>query len=196
MAYQKKDCCLNANPSTTRPDPRYPFPNELNEEGQIVYSVPLEAPEDSTLETPLFGDDECSFIHFMDGKQMRIHFVKTTDRQFAYRQKAYLNTLHSQEYRCALREVPVSCDEMPLLRSVDEGFVRVDYSDLPGRIADLIEEKHPDNPLYRKVYLLSVQEMDAKAIALSLEIDQAMVYFYKREAYRIALDYKRKYMES
>ena len=35
MAYQKKDCCLNANPSTTRPDPRYPFPNELNEEGQV-----------------------------------------------------------------------------------------------------------------------------------------------------------------
>ena len=190
-----------------RADPEYPFPSELNEAGRIVYSVPLEAPEDSTLDTPFFSAAECSPLYFPDGESMRVHFVKTTDRRFAYDQKAYLNTLHTREYRRTQREEffegakrgkdgeIVSCNEMPLLRTIDEGFTRVDFSDLPERIADLIDELHPDNPLYRKVYLLSAQELDVKSISQYLEIDQAMVYFYRREAYRIARSYKQKYME-
>lgn len=207
MAYQKKVCHHNANSSTARPDAKYPFPTELDEEGRTVYLVPLEAPEDSTLETPFFGDDECSCIHFIGGKSMRVHFEKTTDRDFAFEQKAYLNTLHTQEYRRARREELfegatggedeeyVSRDDSPLLRSVDEGFVRVDYSDLPERIAAMIDERHPDNPLYRKVYLLCVQEMDVKSIAQRLNVDQAMVYFFKRKAYRIAKEYKQKFLK-
>ena len=59
----------------------------------------------------------------------------------------------------------------------------------------MIDECHPDNPLYRKVYLLCVQEMDVKSIAQRLNVDQATVYFFKREAYKIAKEYKQKYLK-
>ena len=190
----------------TKPDPKYPFKNELNDQGQTVYWVPVEMPEDRTADIPVSKESGCTLLYFRAGKPMRVRFIQTTDRTIAYSQKAWLSTLHTQERRQAERYEllegttkvvdgePVSREENPLLQTWDDGFIKVEHEDLPGLVAKMIDEKHPDNPLYRKVYLLCVEEIEPKVIAERLRIDQQMVYFYRKEAYKVAQEYKRKYL--
>ena len=129
MAYQKKESHHNANPSTTRPDPRYPFPTELNEKGQIVYLVPVEAPQDRTADSSVCNESKCSSLYFKEGKPMRVRFFATTDRQFAYDQRKWLNTLHTRERRMTLREVLLDGSK----KDEDGEFIRLVKHNVPGR---------------------------------------------------------------
>ena len=208
MAYQKKESHHNATPSTTRPDPRYPFPTELNEKGQIVYLVPVEAPQDRTADSSVCNESKCSSLYFKEGKPMRVRFFATTDRQFAYDQRKWLNTLHTRERRMTLREVlldgskkdedgeSVPRDEHPLLADTEDGYIRAEYSDLPGRISEYIGKKYPKKPLYREVYKLLTEGISPKTISEKLGTKLEMVYYYREIVYRLALEYKQIFIDN
>ena len=86
-------------------DPKYPYWTRLNEAGEIVYSVPLEAPND----IPLDADDdnadkrEYSYLPLLGGKNLRVYCWETTDKDWAYKIRSMVNTQHSQERRYAER---------------------------------------------------------------------------------------------
>lgn len=196
------------NPSTQRPDPRYPFPNELNEKGQIVYFVPVEAPQDRTAEYPVCSESKCTSLYFKEGKPTRVRFIATTDRQYAYNQRAWLNTQHTRERRQAIRQEslegarkpensePIPRDENPILEDTEDGYIRAEYSDLPELIAEFIGKRYPKNPLYREVYKLLTEEMAPKDISEKLGIDQQKVYYYRTVVYGLAVEYKRTFIDN
>ena len=80
---------------------RYPFRTELNEKGQTVYYVPVEVPQDRIADYPISNESGCTNLYFKEGKPMRVHFVATTNRQYAYDQRRWLNTQHTRERRQA-----------------------------------------------------------------------------------------------
>ena len=198
---------LSRNPSTQRPDPRYPFRTELNEKGQTVYYVPVEVPQDRIADYPISNESGCANLYFKEGKPMRVHFVATTNRQYAYDQRRWLNTQHTRERRQAMREEYlegarkedgelIPRDENPLLADTDDGYIRADYSDLPELIAEFIGKRYPKNPLYREIYKLLTEEMAPKDISVKLGIKQEMVYYYQKIVYGLAIEYKRKYIDN
>ena len=87
----------------TEVDAQYPYWTRLNEAGEIVYSVPLEAPND----IPVDADDdeadkrEYSYLPLLGGKNLRVYCWETTDKEWAYRVRGMINTQHSQERRFA-----------------------------------------------------------------------------------------------
>ena len=196
------------NPSTKRPDPRYPFPTELNEKGQTVYFVPVEAPQDRTTDYPVSNESKCTYLYFKEGKPMRVRFIATTDREFAYNQRAWLNTQHTRERRQAMRleslegakkpesGEPIPRDENPLLQDTEDGYIRAEYSDLPELIAEYIGKRYPKNPLYREIYKLLTEEMTPKAISEKLGIEQEKVYYYRKIVYGLAVEYRQSFIDN
>ena len=189
-------------------DPNYPYWSYQNEAGEIVYSVPLEAPDDQTLEEPAEAEDELTYtyIRFRGGKPMRVHFVETTSRNAAYEQCSWLNTQHTQERRYGERYQLLSpsgstdpgeyvWDYSPKMHRNEDGFTVADYSDLPDRIEEEIREQLPTSDYYHLVYRLSVIGMEPKHIGETLGIDQAMVYYYRKEALKIAQNYRKKFFD-
>ena len=167
---------------------RNPFRTELNEKGQTVYYVPVEVPQDRIADYPISNESGCTNLYFKEGKPMRVHFVATTNRQYAYDQRRWLNTQHTRERRQAIREEflegarkedgeTIPRDENPLLADTDDGYIRADYSDLPELIAEFIGKRYPKNPLYREIYKLLTEEMAPKDISVKLGIKQEMVYY-------------------
>ncbi len=189
--------------TSSKPDPKYPFPNRLNEKDEIVYSVPIEANSPAavaTLDTEHNGG--VHYLRLRSGRRIAVVYIETTNKALAYQYRAWLNTGETRERRRRLREEflegnseDMLRDEHPLLRTIDEGFIRVDHEDLPNLIARFIDEQHPTNPLYRKVYLLCVQEYKPETIAQILKIDKAMVYFFRKKAYQAAEEYRRRYIK-
>ena len=186
---------------------RYPFRTELNEKGQTVYYVPVEVPQDRIADYPISNESGCTNLYFKEGKPMRVHFVATTNRQYAYDQRRWLNTQHTRERRQAMREEflegarkedgePIPRDENPLLADTDDGYIRADYSDLPDLIGEFIGKRYPKNPLYREIYKLLTEEMAPKDISVKLGIKQEMVYYYQKIVYGLAIEYKRKYIDN
>ena len=197
------------NTSTQRPEPRkYPFPTALNEQGQTVFFVPIEAPLDRTANTPVNNESKCTNLYFKEGAPKRVRFIATTDREFAFDQRKWLNTQHTRERRMAMREVslegttkdedgePVPRDEHPLLADTDDGYIRAELSDLPGRIAEYIGKRYPKNPLYCEVYKRLTEEKSPKDISAELGIDQQKVYYYQRIAYELAIEYKQSFIDN
>ena len=189
-------------------DPNYPFRSYRSEAGEIIYSVPLEAPEDQTLSEPMETEEEwtCTEIRFPGGKPMRVHFVEIADRKAAYEQCAWLNTLHTREHRYSERyqllrtpedAMPGGCiwDYFPKMRRNDDGYTLADYSDLPDRIEEAIREQLPTSELYVLVYRLHLNGIKPKQIGECLGIPQEMVYFYRKEALRIAQDYRKQFFD-
>ncbi len=88
----------------TEVDAQYPYWTRLNEAGEIVYSVPLEAPND----IPVDADDnadkyEYSYLPLLGGKNLRVYCWETTDREWAYKVRGMINTQHTQERRYSKR---------------------------------------------------------------------------------------------
>lgn len=89
----------------TEVDAQYPYWTRLNEAGEIVYSVPLEAPND----IPVDADDgnadkyEYSYLPLLGGKNLRVYCWETTDREWAYKIRGMINTQHTQERRYSKR---------------------------------------------------------------------------------------------
>ena len=84
-------------------DPNYPFRTRLNESGETVYSIPLEAPNDIPLDETAGGANhvEYSYLSVFGGKVLRVYWLETTDRELAYTIRSMLNTQQSQERRFA-----------------------------------------------------------------------------------------------
>ena len=192
----------------THIDPEYPFRSWLNENGETVYSIPLEMPEDSTAESPLGTEDErtCTFIRFFGGKLMCIHFVESTDKAAAYNQCSYLNTLYTRERRYGERyrlldfrekEDPSESiwDYSPAMHRNDDGYTLAEYSDIPEQIEELIRCRFRTNELYLEVYRLRIEGFRPKEISERLGIDQAMVYYYEKQAQQVAQEYRRQYFD-
>lgn len=202
MANQKR------NTSTQRPEPRYPFPTTLNEQGQTVFFVPIEAPRDRTANTPVNNESKCTNLYFKEGAPKRVRFIATTDQRVAFDQRRWLNSLHTQERRMAMRQVslegttkdedgePVPRDEHPLLADTEDGYIRAEFSDLPGLITEYIGKRYPKNPLYREVYKRLTEEMAPKDISTELGIDQQMVYYYQKIVHGLAKEYKKRFIDN
>ena len=92
------------NPSTQRPDPRYPYKTEWSDTGEIVYHVPVIADSaDALITLNAKENGGLRFISIGGGKPEPVVFIKTTDAAFAYNQRAYLNSQHTKERRYAQR---------------------------------------------------------------------------------------------
>ena len=90
-------------------DPKYPYWTRRNEAGEIVYSVPLEAPNDIPVDKDAPDEDkvEYSYLPLLGGKNLRVYCWETTDKDWAYRVRGMVNTQHSQERRYAERYTAV-----------------------------------------------------------------------------------------
>ena len=189
-------------------DPKYPYRSRINEEGVIVYSVPLLAPEDTTLKEPVLEASEMTHteITVFGGRPLRVHFVETTDKEWAYRQNSYLNTYHTEEERYASRyqllktrddTAAGDCiwDRFSTNQGTEDGFTVADFSDLPDRVAAYIDKQYPENDLYSKVYRLFVIGYEAKEVEKELGLGEGMAYFYKNKAYDAAKEYRKKYYD-
>ena len=193
--------------SQTKADPNYPFHSRLNEKGEVVFSAPLEVIEDSTLDEI----DPYVIVSWFGGKPMKVRFFETTDRVAAYGQVRWLNNLHKAqrkedqekkqkveferaETNHATRGGKTLKAQSNHLRE-EVGFIQAEYSDLPDLIAAYIRKRRPKNDLYVKVYMLNVQELEPKEISEELGIDLGMVYYYLKEALKIAQEYRRLYFD-
>lgn len=94
--------------SNQKIDPQYPFRTRMNEKGEIVYSVPLEAPNDIPAdESEGAMQYEYSYLPLPGGKRMRVCCWETTDREWAYRVRRMMNAALTQEHRYAKRFIAV-----------------------------------------------------------------------------------------
>lgn len=199
---------FTSSQTNRKADPDYPYWSYRNDAGEIVYSVPLEALEDQTAEEPVMAEEEQTYtqIRFQGGKPMRVCFVEITDRDAAYEQCTWLNTMHTRERRYSERTRllhanenagPGECiwDYSPKMHRNDDGFTLVDYSDLPERIEEFIRDQFPANRLYLQVYRLHITGIEPKQIGERLGIAQEMVYFYRKEALRAAQEYRKLYFD-
>lgn len=81
-------------------DPNYPFWTRLNEAGEIVYSVPLEAPTEIPVDESKGAEQhEYSYLPIFGGKNLRVYRWETTDKEWAYRIRSWINTQHTQNRR-------------------------------------------------------------------------------------------------
>lgn len=89
----------------TEVDAKYPYWTRLNEAGEIVYSVPLEAPNDIPVDKDADDADkyEYSYLPLLGGKNLRVYCWETTDREWAYKVRGMINTQHTQERRYSKR---------------------------------------------------------------------------------------------
>ena len=194
--------------SNTKADPNYPFHSCYNEKGEIVYSIPMEAPEDRTADEPneIYESLPSMLLSYGPGRKIRVCFFESTDRETAYMQRAWINTLCSQERRyeehfrssetlCSTESGESVWDYFPAMRRNDDGYTVADYSDLPEQIEAIIRAQFKNSDLYLQVYRLSGNGLRPKQIAEKLGIDQAMVYFYRNEAWRIAQEYRKHYFD-
>ena len=83
--------------------PEYPYWTHYNEDGEIVYSVPMDVMND----IPVDDDDEeysYSFLPIPGGKARRVWCYETTDWAIAFELRRDVNTTHTQERRHEERE--------------------------------------------------------------------------------------------
>ena len=90
-------------------DPEYPWYSRKDENGEIVYSIPLEAPT----EIPVDGGDDAkkytySWLPLFGGKGMRVYWEETTSREWAFDQKRWLDAEAKRNERRSKHEVPVA----------------------------------------------------------------------------------------
>ena len=196
------------NQKLNHADPTYRYWSRQDENGKVIYSAPMERPEDETVETPVEAEEDRTFktLRYSDGRQIRVHFVDTDNREAAFMQKRWMDTLHKREQRYEARytllkkygtneDVDCVWDFSPQMHRNDDGFTRADYSDLPDLVAAFISEHFPENSLYAEVYMLNVREYTPKQIGEELGIDQSMVYYYLKEALKIAQKYRKLYFD-
>ncbi len=89
-------------------DPNFPWRTYRNEAGDIVYSIPLEAPND----IPVDEDDGAEkhqyyFQPLFGGKRIRVFWAETTDKAWAYDQKRWIDAEAQRNYRRPDHEISV-----------------------------------------------------------------------------------------
>ena len=201
---KKNDHLNNRNLAAGKADSAYPFRTEWNENGEIVYHVPVEARSQEALATlEAAQHDGIHYLRFGEGERIPVVFIRTTNRAFAYDQRRWLNSQHTRDRRNAQREIRIegfmqededdegiTREECAMLEIQEEGYDRVELDDLTNRIADYIGEKYPDNSLYRKIFEMTVQMMDVKEIAGRLGMKQQNIYYYINMNRKLASEYR------
>ena len=148
------------NQKLNHADPTYRFRSRQDENGKVIYSAPMERPEDETVETPVEDEADRTFttLRYPDGRNIRVHFFDTESREVAMMQKRRMDALHRQTQKYEARytllkkygtneDVDCVWDFSPQMHRNDDGFTRADYSDLPGLVAAFISEHFPENSL-------------------------------------------------
>ena len=196
------------NQKLNHADPTYRFMSRQNDNGKVIYSAPIERPEDETVETPVEDEADRTFttLRYPDGRRIRVHFFDTEDREVAMMQKRRMDALHRQAQRYDKKytllkkygtneDVDNVWDFFPGMRRNEDGYTLADYSDLPGLIADFIRQFHPKSRLYPQVYLLHTQGYTSLEISELLEKPQDMICTITTESLRIAQEYRRLYFD-
>ena len=109
-------------------DPDYPFYCRRDEQGRIVYSVPLEAPIDLPVdESEGVEKIEYSLLRMPGGQTVRVYCWETTDREAAFAQRTWLNSECSRQRRRGPREILVGDTREDLDGSVWDSILREAY---------------------------------------------------------------------
>ena len=187
------------NQKLNHADPTYRFMSRQNDNGKVIYSAPMERPEDETVETPVEAEEDRTFktLRYSDGRQIRVHFVDTDNREAAFMQKRWMDTLHKREQRYEARytllkkhgtneDVDNVWDFFPGMRRNEDGYTLADYSDLPGLVEAYIQKQRPKNELYHLVYHYHVEGYTIRQISERLGRPEKRIYEYYEEAMRLA----------
>ena len=191
------------NPSTQRPDPRYPYKTEWSDTGEIVYHVPIVADSaDALITLNAKENGGLRFISIGGGKPEPVVFIKTTDAAFAYNQRTYLNTQHTKERRYAQRHdffegvqendegENISRDENPILECQETGFEETEVNDLRDRMIAYVHKRFPKNPMYGKVLEQYLKNgYGTRKIGEELGIKERAARFFLDQAKSIAAEY-------
>ena len=196
------------NQKLNHADPTYRYWSRQDENGKVIYSAPMERPEDETVETPVEAEEDRTFktLRYSDGRQIRVHFVDTDNREAAFMQKRWMDTLHKREQRYEARytllkkygtneDVDNVWDFSPQMHCNDDGFTLVDYSDLPGLVEAYIQKQRPKNELYHLVYHYHVEGYTIRQISERLGRPEKRIYEYYEEAMRLAQEYRKMYFD-
>lgn len=191
------------NPSTQRPDPRYPYKTEWSDTGEIIYYVPVIADSADaliTLNAKEYGG--LRFISIGGGKPEPVVFIKTTDADFAYNQRTHLNTQHTKERRYAQRHdffegvqenvegETISRDENPILECQETGYEETEVNDLRDQMIAYVNKRFPKNPLYGKVLEQYLKNgYGTRKIGEELGIKERAARFFLDQAKPIAAEY-------
>nr|MBQ4458041.1 hypothetical protein [Clostridia bacterium] len=191
------------NPSTQRPDPRYPYKTEWSDTGEIIYHVPVIADSaDALITLNAKQNGGLRFISIGGGKPEPVVFIKTTDAAFAYNQRAYLNTMHSKESRYAKRHEffegsredeegeTISRDENPILECHEQGYEETEVTDLRDRMVAYVNKRFPKNPMYGKVLEQYLKNgYGTRVIGEKLGIKERAARFFLDQAKPVAAEY-------
>ena len=90
-------------------DPEYPWHSRTDENGEIVYSIPMECLNN----IPVDDSDGAkqyiySWLPLFGGKGMRVYWEETTSREWAYDQKRWIDAEAKREERRPKHEIPVA----------------------------------------------------------------------------------------
>lgn len=191
------------NPSTQRPDPRYPYKTELSETGEIIYHVPVTADSaDALITLNAKENGGLRFISVGGGKPEPVVFIKTTDAAFAYNQRAFLNTQRTRENRYHQRfeffegsrkdeeDETISRDENPILACPENGYEETEVNDLRDRMVEYVNRRFPKNPLYGAVLELYLKHgYGTRKIGEELGIKERAARFFLDQAKPVAAEY-------
>ena len=191
------------NPSTQRPDPRYPYKTEWSDTGEIIYYVPVIADSaDALITLNAKENGGLRFISIGGGKPEPVVFIKTTDADFAYNQRTHLNTQHTKERRYAQRYdffegvqenvegETISRDENPILECQETGYEETEVNDLRDRMIAYVNKRFPKNPMYGKVLEQYLKNgYGTRKIGEELGIKERAARFFLDQAKPIAAEY-------
>lgn len=90
-------------------DPEFPWHSRKDENGAIVYSIPMECLNN----IPVDDSDGAkqyiySWLPLFGGKGMRVYWEETTSREWAYDQKRWIDAEAKREERRPKHEIPVA----------------------------------------------------------------------------------------
>ena len=161
-------------------DPDYPWYSRKGENGEIIYSVPLEAPND----IPPDSCDEAegrmySWLPLFGGKGMRVYWAETASREWAFSQKRWLDAEAKRDERRREVETPVDVfpEEEPFFfgpsafpQPDEQAMARLELA----MLRDVISKK---NPRWWKAFCLKeLCGLDVSEIAAALDIAPSRVY--------------------
>ena len=191
------------NPSTNRPDPRYPYKTEWSDTGEIIYHVPVIADSaDALITLNAKENGGLRFISVGGGKPEPVVFIKTTDAAFAYNQRAFLNTQRTRENRYHQRfeffegmqedeeGETISRDDNPILACSENGYEETEVDDLRDRMVEYVNKRFPKNPTYGKVLEQYLKNgYGTRKIGEELGIKERAARFFLDQAKPIAAEY-------
>ena len=187
-------------------DPCYPFPSRFGENGETIYSVPVEISSAGALETFGIHIADCKTLTF-GNRKMRVYFIETTDRTFAFDQRAWLNTQHTRERRYNRRYASfkreseitgnpvISCAGYPMPTAEEAGYEQTETDDLRERMVAYVRERFVKNGLYADVLALYLENgYGYKEIAEVLSINEQNARFFLKTAKLAAREYYQRYV--